>query len=623
MKLLTLDFESYYDKQYNLRKVTTAEYILSPAFEAICLAAQVEDGPIEFVDGPDISAFLAQHPPDDTITLTYNSLFDNCILAWRYNYVPKLMIDGLGMARYCLGHRMRRLGLEQVVAELAIGIKDVQVIQSVLGMHRVDIMERPALWESYKDYVKNDVYLLKEVFRELAPKFPASEYSVMDLVLRCAVQPQFLADVDLLQRHYTRVCSEKEELIAATGVTREQLSSSAEFEKILESYGISVDYKYTNTGNYIPALAKTDEFMKSLEENEDPYVAALAAARLGAKSTLEEKRSERLIKIALSSASHAMPIPLRYAGAHTQRLSGEWKINLQNLPTGRNGREPFLRKSLKAPEGYSIISADFSQIEARLVAWFCGASILFDAFVTGKDPYSLMAAYIFGMEITDPKGEHALYRFVGKAATLGLGYGLGPDNFFLKTLQAARGMGMDMNSFGQMWTPALATRAVETYRKMNPQIPSMWHRLDGVLRHEWAGSRPPARLGPLIIGHGYVEGPGGLRMQYVVPEEKRSDGELFYEWGGRVRKIYGGSCLENIAQFLARIIICSAWVRLSKLGFRAAHQVHDELVFIVPTDDLDNALRIIYNEMIQIPSWAPTLPLAAEIGSGKNYGETK
>lgn len=623
MNFLTLDFETYYDKAYNLRKITPAEYILSPAFETICMAAQVDDGPVCFVDGPEVRNFLDRFPAENTITLTFNSLFDNCILGWRYGYVPKLMIDGLGMARYCRGHKYARFSLEQLAEKEQLGAKPVEILQSVLGMHRADIVQNPQLWELFQEYAKGDVVLLKALFDKLAPEFPKSEYAVMDLVLRCAVQPQFIANVDLLQKHYSLVCAEKESLVAAAGVTREQLSSEVEFERILNQLGVEVEYKTTAKGNYKPALAKTDEFMKSLEEADDPSVAALAAARLGVKSTLEEKRAERLIKIACSTASHAMPIPLRYAGPHTQRLSGEWKINMQNLPSGRNGREPFLRKSLVAPPGYQVVVCDLGQIEARLTAWLCGAHVLQEAFASGKDPYAIVGGEVFGYELTDPKGKHKLERFVGKSAVLGLGYGLGEDNFFLKTLQSARGLGMTDDHFMSVWTKELASKTVRTYRRMNPQIPAMWHRLDNILKREWRGGAAPTQVGPCVIGHGYVEGPGGLRMHYDVPEEWDFSGDMYFGFGGRMRKIYGAAFLENLIQFLARIIQVSAGVRLYKRGYRMAHTVHDELVYVVQKELVDEAMKVIYEEMVRRPAWAQTLPLVADIHAGDSYGDAK
>ena len=76
-------------------------------------------------------------------------------------------------------------------------------------------------------------------------------------------------------------------------------------------------------------------------------------------------------------------MPLRYSGAHTHRLSGEWKINVQNLRKGGK-----LRQALRAPEGFKVVAGDASQIEARIVAWICGCQQMVDAFARGDDVYS-------------------------------------------------------------------------------------------------------------------------------------------------------------------------------------------------------------------------------------------
>ena len=136
-----------------------------------------------------------------------------------------------------------------------------------------------------------------------------------------------------------------------------------------------IEYKTSATGKQIPAFAKTDQFMADLQEHPDPDVQALAAARLGLRSTIEETRSQRLLSIALlpwPNGKKMLPVPLRYAAAHTHRLGGDWKINLQNLPSGRGGAKTKLRKALRAGPGEKVIVIDLSQIECRITAWLVG-----------------------------------------------------------------------------------------------------------------------------------------------------------------------------------------------------------------------------------------------------------
>lgn len=606
--------------------MTPAEYILDDRFETICCAVQVEAAPIEIVDGPDFPVWLKQHDPADCITLTFNALFDNCILAWRYGWVPSRMVDGLGMARALLGHKLRSLSLEKVAEYLELGEKG-STIHSVVGMRRTDIIAA-GLFDSFKNYAVQDVRLLKDLFIKLAPYFPKDEYRVMDLVLRCAVQPRFVINIPKLEAHLVRVKDEKEKLITAAGVDKAQLMSTAAFAKVLEELQVIVETKISPTGNEIPALAKSDDFMNELLEHDDPRVQAVAAARLGVKSTLEEKRCERLLKIAglpwamAGLPAGTMPIPLRYAGAHTQRLSGDWKINMQNLPSGRGSTSSALRDALEAPPGHKVVVCDLGQVEARLTAWLTRSPMLKE-FLDGKDTYCTMASTIFGFDVTKA---NEVERFVGKSAVLGLGFGLGPDNFYIKTAAAARVQGL---AVGDVWTPALAEKTVRTYRRAQAPTVQFWSLLEDKLNHEWLGKRAPTRLGPIEIGHGYIEGPGALRMFYDVEtgeEPPPNQMELWYRYGGRWRKIYGAAVLENIIQFLARIVQMQAALRLqaTKIPFlRVVHTVHDELIFIVPDKYVDKAKIIIHDQMTQRPSWGSDIPLKADIGHAQTYGDAK
>ena len=137
--------------------------------------------------------------------------------------------------------------------------------------------------------------------------------------------------------------------------------------KLLKERGVEPPLKISpRTGKETFALAKSDEGFKKLLEHSNLEVQALANARLGIKSTLEETRTQRFIDI---SNRGSFGVPLSYCGAHTTRWSGLDKINLQNLPSrGENANS--LKKCILAPEGHVLIDADSAQIEARVLAWF-------------------------------------------------------------------------------------------------------------------------------------------------------------------------------------------------------------------------------------------------------------
>lgn len=620
-RLLFLDFETYYDDEYSLRKLNPAEYILDPRYETIICAVKEDGCPSYIVDGPDFPNFIAMFDPATTTTVTFNSLFDNSILAWRYGFVPSLMLDTMGMARALRGHLLPSLSLEAVARHLGCGEKGHALIK-MKGLHRDEIITEPHLLADFKAYAIQDVELNAAIYHKLIGEFPWAERRLMDLVLRCTIEPCFQVDVTMLQAHLTEVKKQKRELLNAVGVSRVDLMSSVKFQQALENYGVDVETKTTPTGNVIPAFAKTDGFMAELLDDEDPNVRALAMARLGFKSTIEETRAERLLTIAALPwpSAATMPIPLRYAGAHTLRLSGEWGMNMQNLPTERGSKgKSKLRKGLIAPPDHMVVVADLGQIEARLSAWFCGADALLTQFREKLDPYAKLAEAIFGYPV-DRKVQ-ILEGFIGKTGVLGLGYGAGWKKFYNMVLSKARVDGLDL---GTMWTEELAKKTVKTYREVNSPMKDGWDKLGAMLQTAWLGAGDgPCEFGPVIICRGQIDLPNGMALNYADPHVDWDTNDLYFKYGKRGHKIYGAKTLENIIQALAYIVVMYAALRIFNKGYRFAWQNHDELVFIVHKDELDKAVEIIQVEMTRAPSWAPDLPLMVDIGVGRSYGEAK
>lgn len=626
--LLFLDFETYYDREYSLKKMTPAEYIFDPRFETICLGVAEGGGDGYIVDGPDVARFLGTVGQRQCTTVTYNALFDNAILAWRYDFVPARMVDGLGMARSLLGSRLRSLGLGAVAEHLKVGVKGDEIHQAI-GMHRNDLLQDRDLWARYRAYCLNDTILLREIFIRLHREFPAEEYPVMDAVLRCCIEPRFECDVDLLQGHLQNIRMEKQRLCDAAGLDRDRVSGNASFIAALEAQGVEIETKPGKRGP-IPAIAKTDAFMQSLLEDERPEVQCLAAARLGVKSTLEERRSERLIAIAelpWLNGMPMMPIPLRYSGAHTWRLSGDWRINMQNLPSARAG-DPVLRKALLAPPGHKVIVGDLAQIEARLVAWFCNCEGLIDEFKNKRDPYSRLAEQIFNHPV-DKDTLGGVARHIGKAGILGCGYGMGPEKFYHSVLRQSRAAlsKAQMEILNDIWTADLAANTVYAYRNRYSEVRAMWGYLNNALEGPWMGKihAPPAVHHPIRIEHrddcGIVVGPGGREIRYPSPMVDQA-GDIYWFSAGVPHKIYGAAFLENIIQFLARIVLFDIAMRLkSRYGLTFVHQVHDELVFIVPDDVVDAHKNNLMDEMQLPPSWCSDLALDCDVSYAQRYGD--
>lgn len=627
-QLWFFDIETYYDDQYSLRKLTPPEYILDDRFEGIMLAAAEGENPSFMVDGPDIGCFLRSLNARGTTTICFNALFDNCVLAWRYGFIPARMLCSMRMAVATRGHLLRRHSLAAVSECLGVGTKGTE-IENVKRLHREQIIAS-GRWNAFTRYALNDNDLNRSIFFECVKDFPSSERRVMDRVLRCAIEPRFQINIPMLKQHLVDLEANKVQLLAQAGVTdASELRSSTKFQALLEARGVDVEMKTTATGNTAPAFAKTDEFMEKLQEHEDPVVSALACARLGVRSTIEQSRGQRLLSIASlnwdavtapETGVPLMPFPLRYSGAHTHRLSGDWSINMQNLPTGRGSTSNMLRKAIIPPAGHEIIVADLEQIECRVNAWLCGQEDLLDVFAKGLDPYALLASAIFGFKVD--KKVHLLERFIGKSGVLGLGFQCGASKFYNMVIRAARVMGMDMAALLQIWTPALAQKTVDIYRRQNGAITRTWKMLDDILATSWCGRAPPVWVGPVEIGHGYVLLPNGMKMNYQVKSTDTNAG-LSYLYEGREHSIYGGKFLENIVQALARIILMNAAMRIWDRGLRFYSQAHDDLGFIVPIDHVKEAQNVIHQEFVCAPSWARRLSLGAAVTSGPSYGDGK
>lgn len=618
---IVLDFETYYDNQFSLRRMTPVEYIKDHRFEVIGCAVKVGDKPAVWMTDEALRAFIASLPPKVTV-VSHNALFDMCILAWVYNYVPHIMIDTLGMARAWVGHKLKSLSLSSVAMHYGVGIKG-GTVHKVEGM-RLAAIKAAGFYDEYAAYSINDADLCWAIYRKMVSEgYPVNEIAVMDTVLRCAVQPRFKLDHALLAEHLAVTKASKDQLLASTGMTsRDDLMSNVKFAAVLESLGVEPPMKISlTTGKETYAFSKTDPDFIALEDHEDPRVQTLVAARMGIKSTLEETRTERLISIANltwdGNEQGIMPMPLRYSGAHTHRLSGEWKINMQNLPRGG-----VLRKCLVAPSHHKVVACDASQIEARIAAWFAGQENMVQAFANGDDIYSLFASEVFGYAVN--KKTHPTERFVGKTAILGLQYGLGWQKF-QKTVK--------LQSKSQLGTPIelsdeQAQKTVETYRKTYPNIPVTWQKLNNQItwmtKSDWRQT-----IGPVTFEHQRIRLPSGLFLNYHDLHNDGATGRWKFTYGGKPKDIYGGKMLENIVQALARICVMNAAVNIRRRlalitdDVRLNLQVHDELVYIVP-DELEQVVTaIVHEEMIRRPDWAPNLPLAAEYDSGLNYGDAK
>ena len=620
MDIATIDFETYYDRDYSLSKMTTESYIRDKRFQVIGVAVKINNGKTEWYSGDDVGKFLHALMLSDKYLLAHHSAFDGAILSWHYNIKPKFWFDTMSMARPL--HNMTiGCSLNALSSCYKLGQKGTEVINA-LGKRLEDFTSEEL--KQYANYCINDVELTYKLFKVLVKGYPQSELKVIDQTIRMYTEPEIELDVDLLGDHLTTIKTNKQKLVDTLATkssgsdVKKVLMSNVMFAELLRKVGVEPPTKVSiRTGEPTFAFAKTDKEFTKLAEHPKQIVQQLVSARLGVKSTIEETRTENLIKV---SGRGKLPIMLNYYGAHTGRFSGGDKMNLQNLP--RNG---VLRKSLTVPQDKMLVACDSSQIEARVVAYISGQADLVEAFRQGRDVYSEFASEVYGRKITK---QDKLERFVGKTCILGLGYGMGAEKFknTLSLGQGGMSVDIDINE---------AKRIVNLYRQKNHKIVSFWGVCDYALRGMLHNREDSILDNMLAYDSKGIVLPNGLRIRYPMLRRTRDGFEYIsnartyrkLKTTGKIEdkewtKIYGGKVTENIVQALARIVISEQMIELSK-HYKVLFQVHDELILITDAKKVSEAREHVETIMSMPPCWGRDLPVACESGVGYNYGECK
>lgn len=408
MDLVTLDFETAYGAKLKLgfKHQTTQQYLCDPRFEIIGVATKINNAPTIWGVGRQ-EAHLKAIDWGNSVLIAHNALFDASILSWHYGIKPKHICDTLSMARAL--HGVDAGGsLKALAARYNIGVKGDEVVHAENKFLRDFTAEE---LERYGDYCRNDVDLTYDLYWLLKNRVNRVERALIDMTVRMHSEPQFTLDRFVLDGHLRQIQLAKEEMLYVNKVTRDDLMSNDKFAALLRRLGVEPPMKDKKPTKRTPnptgqtyAFAKVDEGFKALLEHPNPKVQNLCAARLGHKSTLEEKRTERFINIL--DECEALPAPLKYYGAMTGRWAATDKINLQNLPRGS-----MLKKAITVAEGYCIVGADLSNIELRVGLYFAGQMEKVNLLGSGADLYKDFAASVFDVAY-DEVDEYQ--RFIGK-----------------------------------------------------------------------------------------------------------------------------------------------------------------------------------------------------------------
>lgn len=265
-----------------------------------------------------------------------------------------------------------------------------------------------------------------------------------------------------------------------------------------------------------------------------------------------------------------------------------------------------IRTAFIPGEEHRFVVADFSAIEARVIAWLAGETTTLRAFEEGKDLYCETASRMFGVPVTK-HGENSELRQKGKIAVLACGYqgGVGA----LKAMGALQ-MGLAESELQPL---------VDAWRAANPNIVDLWAEVNAAAINVIA-TRQPTRVGPLTFtvesGIFFIELPSGRRLAYVKPRlgENRFGGtSILYEGTSTGRKwgtleTYGGKLTENSVQAIARDLLVYGMHHVAEAGHRIVMHVHDEIVVETTTASVEEICGL----MSTVPEWADGLPLAAD-----------
>ena len=657
MHELSIDIETYSSE--DLTKSGVYRYAEAPDFALLLFGYSVDGGPAQVVDiasGQKIpSDIIAALEDDSVIKWAFNANFERVCLS-RYLYQ-----QGLHSSEYLFPSDWRcsmvwcgYLGLPMSLAGAgaALGLEKQKLTE---GKDLIRFFCRPGKLSLLSEGVRNMPwsapdkwrrfveYNRRDVETEVAVKERLRNYPVPEEVWRQYFQDQLINDtgirvdlglVDSAIRMDERSRTELEGRMK-TLTSLENPSSVMQIRSWLEAHG-----------QYAESLSKKD--VAAMLQDADPEIREVLLLRQQlAKSSVKKYAAMKNMVCADGRLRGAF----KFYGAFR---SGRWAgrgVQLQNLPqnhiedlgaarslvlTGadkvveaRFGSVPdvlseLIRTAFVPAKGERFIVADFSAIEARIIAWLAGETWRSEVFASGGDIYCASASKMFGVPVVK-NGVNGHLRQKGKVAELALGYGGGVGA--LKAMGAVE-MGVPENELQEL---------VSAWRYANPNICRLWWNVDRMVKMAIrnrttvsmpvvlpeAGSHPISLEFIYRSGMLFIRLPSGRCLSYVKPRlsENRWGGESVSYMGLNAGKkwvrieSYGSKFVENIVQGIARDLLCSAMENVLPLGMSIVGHVHDEL--IIETDrflygDECVSLEDICQAMAKVPPWAPGLLLRAD-----------
>ena len=632
MRTLSIDIESYSD--VNLSKCGVYKYASSPAFEILLFGYAVDGGDVRVVDlacGEQIPDEIISALSDASVTKwVFNAMFErvclsnflgewlepegwHCTMVWSATLGLPLSLESAGAA---LGLEKQKLTEgKDLIRYFCVPCRPTKANG---GRTRNRPEHAPEKWERFKAYNLRDVETEMQIQKRLS-NFPVPDVIWEEYHLDQEINDRGIGvDMELVRQAITIDARSRERLTAAMQelTELENPNSVQQMKQWLADHGMETD---TLGKKAVAELVKTAP---------EPLREVLSLRQQLAKSSVK-KYTAMENAVCADSRAHGM---FQFYGANrTGRFSGRL-IQLQNLYKNtmpdlaqaralvRSGNyealsmlyedipdtlSQLIRTAFVPQDGRKLIVADFSAIEARVLAWLAGEKWVLEVFEKGGDIYCETAARMFHCRV-EKHGENAELRQKGKQATLSCGYG--------GSVGALKAMG----ALEAGMTEEELQPLVDSWRAANPNIVRFWWDVDRAVK-ECVKMRIPTETHGLRFDYRsamlFITLPSGRRLAYVKPRigENQFGGEsVTYMGVGGTKKwerleSYGPKFVENIVQGTARDILCNAMQTLKNCSI-VAH-VHDEIIIEA---DRRMSVTAVCEQMGRTPPWAKGLKLRAD-----------
>ena len=632
MRTLSIDIESYSD--VDLSKCGVYKYAASPAFEILLFGYAVDGGDVRVVDlacGEQIPDEIIYALSDASVTKwAFNAMFErvclsnflgewlepegwHCTMVWSATLGLPLSLENTGAV---LGLEKQKLAEgKDLIRYFCVPCKPTKANG---GRTRNRPEHDPEKWERFKAYNLRDVETEMQIQKRLS-KFPVPDVTWEEYHLDQEINDRGIGvDMELVRQAIAMDARSRERLTDAlqelTGL--ENPNSVQQMKQWLADHGLETD-----------TLGKTAvaELVKTAPE---PLREVLSLRQQLAKNSVKKYTA---MENAVCADGRAHGMFVFYGANRTGRFSGRL-IQLQNLYKNtmpdlaqaralvRSGNyealsmlyedipdtlSQLIRTAFVPQDGRKLIVADFSAIEARVLAWLAGEKWVLEVFEKGGDIYCETAARMFHCRV-EKHGENAELRQKGKQATLSCGYG--------GSVGALKAMG----ALEAGMTEEELQPLVDSWRAANPNIVRFWWDVDRAVK-ECVKMRIPTETHGLRFDYRsamlFITLPSGRRLAYVKPRigENQFGGEsVTYMGVGGTKKwerleSYGPKFVENIVQGTARDILCNAMQTLKNCAI-VAH-VHDEIIIEA---DRRMSVEAVCEQMGRTPPWAKGLKLRAD-----------